>query len=347
MVSGSKSLDRYCRQMRFGPIGEEGQRRLLASRAVVCGCGALGTVAASGLVRAGVGSVRIIDRDVVEQSNLQRQILFDESDAASGTPKAEAAARKLRAANSEVDIEFAVEDLNASNVDRLLGDVDVILDGTDNFETRLLINDFALRESKPWVFGACVGSLGQSMTILPGQTACLRCLLEDVPPPGTMPTCETGGILSPASMIVASIEVAEAMKILLGDHEQIARGLLTFDVWTGSFRRLALEGLKESSDCPACQRGDYEWLAGRRGSLATSLCGRNAVQILPDADCFPDWDNLERTARESTGAKITPLFIRFHVEGLELSVFRDGRAIVKGTDDVAFARGVYSRYLGN
>lgn len=340
-------LERYLRQIRVSQIGEEGQHRLLRSRAAVCGCGALGTVAASGLVRAGVGMVRIIDRDFVETSNLQRQMLFDESDADAGRPKAEAAAAKLRAVNSDVSIDFAVQDLNAGNVEELLSDVDVILDGTDNFETRFLINDFALRESKPWIFGACVGSIGQSMTILPGRTACLSCLLDEIPPPGTTATCETAGILAPASMIVASLELAEAIKILVGRESDVSGGLLTFDVWRGTFQRYGLDRLREFSDCRACQQGRYDWLSGKRGSLATSLCGRNAVQVLPPEGVTADWQSLERLARQSSDSRISPLLIRIAVEGYELSVFRDGRAIVKGTDDVALARSLYARYLGS
>ena len=345
-MSSHLDLERYSRQTRFLPLGEEGQRRLLASRAVVCGCGALGTVIASALARAGVGFIRIIDRDLVELSNLQRQILFDEEDAKAGTPKAAAAVRKLRSVNSEITLEPAIADLHAGNVDDLLGDADVVLDGCDNFETRFLINEFCHRSLKPWVYGGAVGSSGQSMTIIPGQTPCLQCLVESVPPPGTMPTCETAGILSSASTIVAAVQVAEALKILSGHPEAITPGLLVIDVWTGRINRISLSGLREKSDCPTCVRGEFPWLDGKKGSQSTSLCGRNAVQVIPSHENSIDWTALKEKLARTFSVQATPFLFRFTVDGYEISVFQDGRAIIRGTDDVAIARSVYARYLG-
>jgi adenylyltransferase/sulfurtransferase len=338
-------LDRYSRQIRFAPLGEAGQRRLLESRAAVVGCGALGTVIVGTLARAGVGFLRIIDRDLVETTNLQRQILFDENDARLGLPKAQAACEKIREINSHVSVEPVVADLHAHNIDRYLGDVDVILDGTDNFETRFLINDFAHREKKPWVYGGAVGSTGQSMTIFPGQTPCLGCLIESVPPAGTMPTCETAGILSPASMIVASIQSAEAIKILSGNVDAVTPGLFVLDVWTGRVRRIGLDGLRERADCPAC-RGEYRWLDGSAGSFTTSLCGRDAVQVAPPGEASLDWNALIARLAIDHSLDIGPFLLRFAADGYELSVFKDGRAIIRGTSDPALARSVYARYIG-
>lgn len=340
------NLDRYSRQIRFNGVREAGQRRLLQSKAVVCGCGALGTVIASGLARAGVGRLRIIDRDLVELSNLQRQILFDEDDAKNAVPKAEAAAQKLRTINSEIIIEPVIADLHARNIDELLFDADVILDGTDNFETRFLINDYSHRSLKPWVYGGAVGSTGQSMTVIPGETACLRCIIESPPPPGTMPTCETSGILSSASTIIGAVQVAEAIKILSGHRDAISKGLLVVDVWSGRMNRINLDGLRQKSECPTCVKGEFPWLEGARGSQTTSLCGRNAVQVIPAADAHLDWKALQSKLSQNYPVQATPFLFRVTIDGYELSVFRDGRAIVRGTSDVAIARSVYSRYLG-
>ena len=236
-------LDRYSRQVRYPALGAEGQKRLTASRVTICGCGALGTVLANHLVRAGVGFVRIVDRDFIETHNLQRQILFDESDVASNLPKAEAAARKLRAINSQVTIEPVVTDIDHTNILDLVADADLILDGTDNFETRYLINDAAVKLNKPWIFGGVLGSEGQTMTIRPGITPCLRCLIEDSPPPGMTPTCETAGVLGPAVAVIASFEAVEAIKLLAGKFEALNTELIMVDLWDWQFRRLKVAGL--------------------------------------------------------------------------------------------------------
>src|SRR3989441_9677102 len=273
------SLERYSRQMRFPGVGEAGQRRLLASHVTLCGCGALGTVLANALVRAGVGHLRLVDRDFIETNNLQRQVLFDEHDVAENLPKAEAAARKLAAINSSVHVEPVVTDIDRTNIVDLVQDADLILDGTDNFEIRYLINDAAVKLGKPWVYGGCIGSHGQTMTILPGETPCLRCVFEAAPAPGEAGTCETAGVLSPIVNIVASFQAAEAVKLLARRRDHVNRDLIYVDVWDNIQRRIKIAPLLGKVDCPCCRRGHFEWLEGEQGSHTTSLCGRNAVQV--------------------------------------------------------------------
>ena len=338
-------LDRYVRQMRYPPLGEGGQRRLLASRVLVCGCGALGSVMANTLVRAGVGHLRLVDRDFLEVSNLQRQVLFDEEDVAAGLPKAVAAEAKLRKINSQVQIEPIVADVAHANIRGLLEGVDLILDGTDNFETRFLLNDAALHLGIPWVFGGCVGAEGQTMTILPGETPCLRCLLHDAPPPGSTPTCDTAGILGPIVNVIASLEACEALKILSGQRQAINRCLLVIELWDNRIRQVKLDSLR-TADCPACQRQSFPWLDGQRGSHTAVLCGRNAVQLsYPERTAL----SLETMARslELVGRVTRNRFLlRLEVERYVITVFPDGRAIIGGTEDVAEARTVYAKYIG-
>jgi adenylyltransferase/sulfurtransferase len=338
-------LDRYVRQMRFPALGEAGQRRLLQSRAMICGCGALGSTAANLLVRAGVGAVRIVDRDFVELSNLQRQTLFDQRDAREGLPKAVAAAEKLRQINSSVAVEAIVADIDGTNVERFCEGVDVIVDGTDNFETRFLINDAAVRRRLPWVYGGCVGAEGRTMTIVPGQTPCLRCLMPDCPAPGSTPTCDTAGILGPAVGVIAAIEAMEALKILSGQIEAISRSLTVVDLWDCRIRHVDVSSLREQVDCPACNRGEFPWLAGQGGSRTAVLCGRNAVQLTPSGSGI----SLDELAQRLQGVgRVTrnQFLVRLAVESYELTIFADGRAIVGGTDDVATARSLYAKYVG-
>ena len=272
-------LDRYVRQMRYPPFGEEGQENLATSRVLICGCGALGSVLADTLVRAGVGRVRIVDRDFLETSNLQRQVLFDEDDVARQLPKAVAAAEKLRRINSEVEIEPIVADVDHTNLAELADGADMIVDGTDNFQTRFLLNDYSVKHGVPWVYGGCLGAEGQTMTILPGETACLRCLMQDCPPPGTTPTCDTAGILAPIVSVIASIEAMEAIKILSGNRDATSRQLAVLDLWGNQLRHIDLATLREQVDCPTCDRGEFPWLDGKEGSHTAVLCGRNAVQL--------------------------------------------------------------------
>ena len=342
----SDDLDRYVRQMRYAPIGEQGQRKLAAARILVCGCGALGTVLANTLVRAGVGFVRIVDRDFIELNNLQRQVLFDEDDIAAQLPKAIAAANKLRRINSSVEIEPLVADVDHTNVQALAADVDLLVDGTDNFETRFLLNDVAHATGKPWVYGGCIGAEGQTMTIVPGETACLRCVVQDAPPPGTTPTCDTAGILGSAVNIVASIQAAEAIKLLSGNAGAINRHLTIVDLWDNRLRQVKLDSLRDGG-CPTCKGGEFPWLAGEKGSHSAVLCGRNAVQLSHLAGNELSLASLATKLAGVGEVRFNEFLLRLAVDEYQLTIFPDGRAIVGGTDDVATARTVYAKYVGS
>jgi adenylyltransferase/sulfurtransferase len=304
-------------------------------------------VLANTLARAGVGKLRIVDRDFIELNNLQRQVLFDESDVAADLPKAIAAANKLRAINSSVEIEPVVADVDHRNILALCDGVDVILDGTDNFETRFLLNDAALKLNIPWVYGGCLGAEGQTMTILPGETPCLRCLMPEPPPAGATPTCDTAGIVGPIISVIASIASMEAIKILSGHPEAIQRALFTFDLWDNRVRQVKLDALRERNDCPACGKREYPWLDGTRGSHTAVLCGRNAVQLTqPNGERLSlDWlaSKLAGVGQVSHNA----FLLRLAVDDYVLTVFPDGRAIVAGTDDIAAARTLYAKYIGS
>jgi len=337
--------DRYSRQIRFRPLGLEGQRRLAAGRVAVVGCGALGSASSVALVRAGIGFLRIIDRDVPERSNLPRQLLFDERDVAAGIPKAAAAAGQLARINAATELEPVVADLDAANVAPLLEGVDVILDGTDNIETRYLVNEFACRAGVPWVHGGAIGSEGRVLTVIPGTTACLRCLVPEPPPPGTLPTCDVAGIIGPAAMVVGAVQAAEAMKLLVGERGSGAGRMLACDLWTFEWRSLDLAPLA-AAGCPTCRDRDYPWLEGRLGGQATRLCGREAVHVSAAAGGRVDLAAL--TARLESVARVTAnaWILRAEVEpGIRLSVFADGRAIVDGTTDEARGRAIVARYL--
>jgi len=349
MIDHSPSPDvssRYARQMRYAHLGEEGQRSLAASRVLICGCGALGSLLANTLVRAGVGKVRLVDRDFVELSNLHRQTLFDEADVADGLPKAAAAAEKLQKINSAVEIEPIVAHIGPENVESLCAGVDLILDGTDNFETRYLINDAAVHLNLPWVYGGCVGAEGQTMTIVPGETGCLRCLLPDCPPPGSTPTCDTAGVLAPIVGVIASIQAQEAIKILSGNLAAISRQLTVIDLWQNRFLQIDVRDLRDRVDCPACKQRQFVWLTGQQGSRAAVLCGRNAVQLTQPGPGVL----LDELARRLEGiGRVTrnAFLLRLKVDNFELTLFPDGRAIVQGTDDPAIARTVYAKYIGS
>jgi molybdopterin/thiamine biosynthesis adenylyltransferase len=341
------SLERYSRQMRFYGIGEAGQCRLLDSHVTLCGCGALGTVLANALVRGGVGHLRLIDRDFIETSNLQRQVLFDEHDVAENLPKAEAAARKLSAINSSTHVEPVVTDIDRTNILDLVKDADLILDGTDNFEIRYLINDAAVQLGKPWVYGGCIGSHGQTMTILPGETPCLRCVFEAAPAPGEAGTCETAGVLAPIVNIVASFQAAEAFKILAGRRDQINRDLIYLDVWENIQKRIKIAPLLGKVDCPCCQQRRFEWLQGEHGAHTTSLCGRNAVQVAHRSATRLNFEELARHLETLGEVSYNRFLLRFTAEGHEFTVFPDGRAIIKGTSEVDRARTLYAKYIGH
>ena len=351
MTFDPKSSERYSRQTRVPGIGNAGQERIGKSRVTVCGCGALGTVLANHLVRAGVGYVRIVDRDFVEISNLQRQVLFDESDVMNNIPKAVAAANKLRAVNSAVTIEPVVADIDRTNILDLCKDADVIVDGTDNFEVRYTINDAAVKLGKPWVFGGAVGTEGQTMTIIPGETPCLRCVFEASPGPGEVGTCETAGVLGPSVAVVASYQAAEALKILAGKKEAISRELLTFDLWLNTSRRIKIARLLEARNCPCCKQRKFEWLEGEHGTQTTSLCGRNAVQVSHRVSGRLSFEDLARQLGVSGQVSFNKFLLKFQLReaggDYEFTVFPDGRAIIKGTDDTEKARTLYAKYIGH
>lgn len=335
--------EKYSRQVLFAGIGPEGQRRLLTSRATVVGCGAIGAAAANLLVRAGVGSIKIIDRDFVEPSNLQRQTLFDESDARDALPKAVAAERKLLAINSGITLKGVVADLGPQNADELLSGCDLILDGTDNFETRFLVNDFAVQSRVPWIYAAAVASYGLTMTIRPGITPCLACLLESGNCAHSLEeTCDTVGVLGPVVNLIASWQVAEALKILAGRPEVLHGRLLSCDVWTGRTQSI---GLARNPACRACIKQDYSYLRGEAQPHIT-LCGRDSVQIHERKRALDLTALAVRLRPAAQDVRQNDYLVRFRVAPYEMTVFADGRAILKGTKDPAVARSLYARYLG-
>jgi len=326
--------------MLFSGIGEDGQARLLTSRAVIVGCGAIGAAAANLLVRAGVGRVRIIDRDFVEPSNLQRQTLFDEADAREALPKAVAAERKLRSINSAIAVEGVVADLNPRNAPELLAGFDLILDGTDNFETRFLLNDFAVSSGSPWIYAAAVASYGLTMTVLPGVTPCLACLLE-TQRQGLEETCDTVGVLGSIVNLIASLEVADALKLLSGRAGQHSR-LISCDVWSGRFQSVRVA---RNPDCRVCVRREFSYLEGQAQPHVT-MCGRDSVQIHERGRALDLAALRTHLARTIADVRQNDFLLRFRIPPYEMTVFADGRAILKGTKDPAVARSVYARYIG-
>ncbi len=343
-------LSRYQRQLIFNGLGEDGQRKLLAGRVAIVGCGATGSSLAMLLARAGVGFLRLIDRDFVEMNNLHRQMLFDEADAAAGRPKSVAAADHLRAANSDITIEPVVADFNAGNAIALTRDVDLILDGTDNFETRYLINDVALKLGLPWVYTGVVASYGMTTTLIPDGAAekvgrevtpCLQCILGPEPPGGG-PTCDTAGVIGPIVTLMASISAAEAMKLLSGKGE-INRGMIMVDLWDNTFEQFGIAA--RNPDCPACARGEYRFLDADAGSRSVSLCGRNAVQITnPGARIsLPE---IAQRLRPLGQVDMNEYLLRARIDDYEITLFPDGRAIIKGTEDPDVAKSLYARYVG-
>jgi len=337
-----RDQERFSRQIRFSGLGEQGQELILRARVTLVGCGALGSFQAGALARAGVRRLRIIDRDSVELSNLQRQWLYEEADADQALPKAVAAARRLRAIDSALEVEPLVTDLTAANAVELLGESDLLLDGTDNFETRYLINDFAVSHSIPWIYGAAVGSYGLVMPVLPGVTACLRCIYPE-PPSGAQPTCETAGVLNSITSVIASLQVAEALKILAGRPDLVSRRITTVDVWSGVIRQIDQPAPRP--DCPCCGLGEFVYLDGSRRA-PISLCGRNAVQIHERSRPI-DLQDLRRRLEPLGQVRANQFALRFFLPPYEMTIFPDGRAILKGTQDVAIARSLYAKYVGS
>ncbi len=336
--------ERYSRQIRFAPIGEAGQQRLQSSRVLVVGLGALGSVAADQIIRAGVGFVRLVDRDFVELSNLQRQSLFDEEDIRSNLPKAAAAEAKLRRVNSSVQIEARVDDVNPANIEDYIADVDLVLDALDNFETRFVINDACAKHRKPWIYTAAVGSYGLVMPILPGTTPCLRCLLGNLPAPGTSATCETAGVIAPITHVIASIQVAEALKFLTGNLDAADIRLLSYEIWSHRFQRIDV-GDEAMATCLVCSTGRFEYLNGTPLRTVT-LCGRNAVQLIPGVKGDINFAELSKSIAAFGPVQFNDFLLKCSCPPYELTLFKDGRAIVKGTEETGLARSVYSRMVG-
>ncbi|HEV3029506.1 MAG TPA: ThiF family adenylyltransferase [Planctomycetota bacterium] len=336
-------MNRYAKQILFAPLGKDGQERLGRSRVTIIGLGALGSTLANHLVRAGVGFVRLCDRDFVELDNLQRQVLYDEDDAKAVLPKAAAAAAKLARINSEVQLDPQICDVNYANVEALAKDVDLVLDGTDNFETRFILNDACVKLGRPWVYGGCVGSYGMVMTVLPGEGPCFACLVGGLPAPGSSPTCDTAGVLNTAASIVASLQANEAIKLLAGRKEALLGGLQTLDVWHNTQQLIRVP---RSESCVACVKREFRHLEANP-SGATSLCGRNAVQIVPPKGSSLDLAEAERRLTPLGKVRRNAYLLKLGVDGYELTLFADARAIVQGTDDLAKARSLYSRYVGS
>jgi len=359
-------LARYHRQMLLPGFGEDGQQRLLESTALILGCGALGSVAADMLARAGVGHLVIVDRDFIELTNLQRQVLFDERDVADAVPKAQAARRKIADINSQVQVTAIVDDVNHTNIEGFAAGVDVIVDGLDNLETRYLANDLAVKKGLPYVYGAAVGTTGMAFPVMPHTAAgaawekreggslatpCFRCLFEEAPPPGTSATCDTVGVIGSAVGMIANFQVTEALKILTGNFERVSRTLLSLDLWADEILQLKVANAYEKGDCPCCKHGRFEYLDGKVGSDAATLCGRNAVQLRHRQQASGiDLDALAARLREHGDVSVNDFMLRAHItdraKRFEITLFPDGRAIVKGTDEPTVARGIYAKYVG-
>ncbi|MFB9279125.1 ThiF family adenylyltransferase [Cohnella cellulosilytica] len=347
-MTGAELDARYARQARFAGIGTDGQERLLRARAVIVGVGALGCAIANHLARAGVGSLTLIDRDIVDRSNLQRQMLFDEADAAAGTPKAIAAAARLAAVNGGIEIVPRVADLNAFNAERLLAGADIVLDGTDNFGARYLINEYCVKHDVPWVYGGAVGASGMTLTVVPGATPCLRCLFPSMPPGGALDTCETAGVLAPIVDTIASMQAIEAIKLLAGRAEALHGSLLQIDLWQNQWQSLAVAGAR-NPDCPVCAGRRFEALEGNAEDEAAtvSLCGRNTVQVMPGRPLALDLRALEPRLGRAGGAELTAYSLRLHLPGgITFVLFEDGRALVIGTEEAQTARRIYAELLG-
>ena len=361
------SASRYHRQILLPQIGTEGQRRISESAAAVVGIGALGSVSANLLARAGVGRLLLIDRDFLEIQNLQRQVLFDEDDLRANLPKAVAAQRKLQKVNSEIKIEAEPTDLNADTLDGLLEGMDLVVDGTDNFETRFLINDYSLREKTPWIYGAAVGMEGSSYVVLPGEGPCLRCLFEEAPQSGEFQTCDTAGILAPMAHVIASFQAAEALKILAGKREDVDRRLWKIDIWKKEFKSVNVGHLShplrayspspsarragggpkgKGGRCSGCSRANYPYLSRDLGSRTVTLCGRNAVQIYRGERARIDFQNLARKLSGVGAVKYNDYLLKASIAPYEITVFQNGRAIIQGTEDAAQAKSVYAKYIG-
>lgn len=337
--------ERYSRQILFQQIGKSGQEKLLNSRVLLVGCGALGASHAEILARAGVGFLRIVDRDFVELSNLQRQTLFSESDALNRLPKAVAAKNRIAEINSEIQVEAVVADVNNSNVESFVKDVDLVLDGTDNFQIRYLINDACVKNKKTWIYGAAVSGYGTTMTIFPSETPCLRCIFEEMPNAGSAPTCDTAGVIQPIITSISAIQTTEALKILSGNRDKLHKSLMQVDVWENEWRKIKLGFRNE--DCEACAKRNFEFLEAENADFFTALCGRDAVQIQPPNASEIDLFQLSEKLKNLGEIKLNEYLLRLEIDGYELTIFKDARAIIRGTDDITTARSIYAKYIGS
>jgi adenylyltransferase/sulfurtransferase len=339
------SLNRYRKQILLKEIGKAGQKKLCNSFVVVAGCGALGSVIANSLARAGVGKIRIIDRDFIEEDNLQRQILFDEEDIHNKLPKAIAASKKLAKINSNIQIDPIVDDINPQNIESLIDGANLVLDGTDNFETRFLINDACIKNKVPWIYGGVTGTYGMSLTIIPNETPCFRCFIKECPKPGIIETCDTAGILSTAVNIIASIEVTEALKLLTGQKNALLGGLINIDIWEGRWRLTNIN--KNNNTCPTCGMQVYDFLKKKNTSKLEVLCGRMAIQITPSEKYSCSFHELSKRLETLGEVNSNNYMLQVKIDKYEITVFKDGRTIIKGTSDSKIARSLYSKYIGN
>ena len=337
--------ERYSRQILFKEIGKAGQEKLLNSRVLLVGCGALGASHAEMLARAGVGKLRIVDRDFVEYTNLQRQTLFKEADAERRLPKAAAAKMRISEINSEIDVEAIITNVNNSNIETLIDGCDLVLDGTDNFQVRYLVNDACVKNSKTWIYGAAVSSYGTTMTVLPDRTPCLRCIFEEMPDAGSSPTCDTAGVIMPIVSSVSAIQVTEAIKLLVGNGDALHRSLIQIDVWQNDWRKIRLD--KPNPGCVACGQKIYEFLDAESQEFSAVLCGRNAVQIAPPKPADLNLEIFAQQLSRSGEVKQNEYLVRFQTGEYEITVFRDARAIISGTDDISVARSLYARFVGS
>lgn len=330
---------RYSRQIILDEIGEEGQEKLMKSSAIIVGCGALGSVIANNLARSGIGNIQIVDRDLVEVNNLQRQTLFDENDI--DRPKAIVGAEKLAMVNSDITIKAVVEDLNHTNIEKIIETCDVVIDGTDNMETRFLLNDACVKNGIPWIYGGAIETQGMSMNIIPGKTPCLRCIVSDLPGAGSLPTCDTVGVLNTIPAVIASIECTEALKILLG--KPASKELLIYDIWKHEFQAIKV---KKNDKCECCANHNFEFLNGEKKELLTSLCGSNAIQITPYRKEGLPFEKLAQNLRKVGSVHVTEFLIKFEAGQHKLIIFRNGRTIIYGTTDEKIARSLYAKYIG-
>ncbi len=335
---------RYSRQVLFNQIGQAGQEKLKNSRVLLVGCGALGASHTEMLARAGVGKLRIVDRDFVEFTNLQRQTLYSESDAKERLPKAVAAKTRISEINSEIEVEALVADVNQNNIESLIENCDLVLDGTDNFQVRYLVNDACVKLQKTWIYGAAVSSYGTTMTIQPNQTPCLRCIFEEIPDAGSSPTCDTSGVIMPIISTISAIQVTEALKILTGNLDKLHHSLMQIDVWQNDWRKIKLR--EPVADCICCSEKKFEFLESENREFFTTLCGRDSVQISAPKPARIDLVSLADKLKHLSEVKQNEYLLRFSVDNFEVTVFKDARAIIKGTDDLTTARSIYAKYVG-